>query len=86
MKLQVKLQFYVRSVLFLLHNEKLHSCPSSPNVIRIVNSRRIRSAEHVARIGRRDIQIGFWWESQTEKGHQEGLDVSRRIIQMGIRM
>jgi hypothetical protein len=34
-----------------LHNEELHNLYSSPNIIRIIKSRRMRWAEHVARIG-----------------------------------
>jgi hypothetical protein len=34
-----------------LHNEELHSLYSPPNIIKIVNSRRIRLAGHVARMG-----------------------------------
>jgi hypothetical protein len=34
-----------------LHNEELHNLYSSPNVIRIAKSRRMRLAGHVARMG-----------------------------------
>jgi hypothetical protein len=34
-----------------LHNEELHNLYSSPNKIRIIKSRRMRWAGHVARIG-----------------------------------
>jgi hypothetical protein len=34
-----------------LHNEELHDLYSSPSIIRIIKSRRIRWAEHVARMG-----------------------------------
>jgi hypothetical protein len=34
-----------------LHNEKLHNLYSSPSIIRIIKSRRMRWAGHVARIG-----------------------------------
>jgi hypothetical protein len=33
-----------------LHNEELHNLYSSPNIIRIIKSRRMRWAEHVARM------------------------------------
>jgi hypothetical protein len=36
-----------------LHNEELHDLYSSPSIIRIINSRRMRWAGHVAQIGRR---------------------------------
>jgi hypothetical protein len=35
-----------------LHNEELHNVYCSPNVIRMMKSRRIRWAGHVARMGR----------------------------------
>jgi hypothetical protein len=34
-----------------LHNEKLHNLYSSPDIVRQVNSRRMRLAGHVARMG-----------------------------------
>jgi hypothetical protein len=34
-----------------LHNDEFHSLYSSPNIIRVIKSRRIRWAGHVARIG-----------------------------------
>jgi hypothetical protein len=34
-----------------LHKEKLHNLYSSPNIIRIIKSRRMRRAGHVARMG-----------------------------------
>jgi hypothetical protein len=34
-----------------LHNEELHNLYSSPNIIRLIKSRRMRWAGHVARMG-----------------------------------
>jgi hypothetical protein len=34
-----------------LHNDELHSLYSSPNIIRVINSRRMRWVGHVARMG-----------------------------------
>jgi hypothetical protein len=42
--------------------------------------RRIRWVGHVARIGTRRMHIGFWWESQKERYHQEDLNVDGRIV------
>jgi hypothetical protein len=47
-----------------LHNEELHNMYSLPNVIRMIKSRRIRRAGHVARMGGLGMHIGYWWESQ----------------------
>jgi hypothetical protein len=37
-----------------LHNEELHNLYSSPNIIRMITSRRMRWAGHVARMGKRN--------------------------------
>jgi hypothetical protein len=34
-----------------LHNDELHSLHSSPNIVRVIKSRRMRWAGHVARMG-----------------------------------
>jgi len=34
-----------------LHNEELNDLYSSPNIVRVIKSRRMRWAEHVARMG-----------------------------------
>jgi hypothetical protein len=34
-----------------LHNDELRNLYSSPNIVRVIKSRRLRSAEHVARMG-----------------------------------
>jgi hypothetical protein len=36
-----------------LRNEELNDLYSSPNIVRVIKSRRMRWAEHVARIGER---------------------------------
>jgi hypothetical protein len=40
-----------------LHNEELHNLYSSPSVIRMIKSRRMMWAGHVARVGRRGMHI-----------------------------
>jgi hypothetical protein len=35
-----------------LHNDELHSLYSSPNIVRVIKSRRLRWAGHVARRGK----------------------------------
>jgi hypothetical protein len=49
-----------------LHNEVLHNFHSSPSIIRMIKSRRMRLAGHVALTGRRVMHIGYW--SQSQKG------------------
>jgi hypothetical protein len=63
-----------------LHNEELHNLYSSPSVIRMIKSRRMRWAGHVARIGRSGMHIGYFWESQKERDHWEDEDVGGRTI------
>jgi hypothetical protein len=52
-----------------LHNEELHNLYFSPNVIRVIKSRRMRWAGRVVCMGQRGMHIGLWWESQKEKDH-----------------
>jgi hypothetical protein len=49
-----------------LHNKELHDLYSSPNIVRVIKSRRMRLAGHVARMGRREACIGFWWGNLRE--------------------
>jgi hypothetical protein len=46
-----------------IHNEELHDLYSSPTIVRVMKSRRMGWAGHVARMGRRDVCTGFWWET-----------------------
>jgi hypothetical protein len=43
-----------------LHNEELRGLYSSPSIIRIMKSRRMKWAGHVARMGRRGTRIDCW--------------------------
>jgi hypothetical protein len=52
-----------------LHNEELSDLYSSPSIIRIIKSRRIRGAGHVARMERKGMRIGYWWESNRERDY-----------------
>jgi hypothetical protein len=46
-----------------LLNDELHNLYSSPNIIRMIKSMRMRWAGHSERMGRR-MRIGYWWGSQ----------------------
>jgi hypothetical protein len=51
-----------------LHNDELHSLYSSPNIVRVIKSRRLRWAGHVARMweGKSCLQ-GFDWEIRRQE-------------------
>jgi hypothetical protein len=44
-----------------LHNEELHDLYSSPNILRVMKSRRTGWVRHVVRMGRRKAYTGFCW-------------------------
>jgi hypothetical protein len=52
-----------------LHNEELRNLYSSPSIIRMTKSRRMRWAGQVVRRGRRGMYVGYLWESQKERDH-----------------
>jgi hypothetical protein len=52
-----------------LHNDELHSLYSSPNIVRVIKSRRMRWEGHVARIGRGDVFTGFWLGGPKARDH-----------------
>jgi hypothetical protein len=58
-----------------LHNEELHNLYSSPTIIRMIKSRRMRWTGHVARMGSEGMYIGYWWESRKEGDYWEDKEV-----------
>jgi hypothetical protein len=42
---------------------------SSPNITRVIKSRRVRCEEHVARRSEKGLHIGFGYENQKERDH-----------------
>jgi hypothetical protein len=63
-----------------LHKEELNDLYSSTNIIRVIKSRRLRWAGHVARMGRREVHTGFWWGDMGEGDHLGDPGIDGRII------
>jgi hypothetical protein len=63
-----------------LHNDELHCLYSSPNIVRVIKSRRIRWVGHVARMGWGDVFTGFWLGGPKEGNHWEDQGLSGRIL------
>jgi hypothetical protein len=58
------------------HNNEFHSLYSSPNFVRVIKSRRMRWAGHVARMG--EVFTGFWLGGPNVRDHWEDLGVGGR--------
>jgi len=52
-----------------LHNEELNDLYSSPNIVRVIKSRRMRWAGHVACMGEGRRCMGSWWGNRRERDH-----------------
>jgi hypothetical protein len=58
-----------------LHNEKLHNLYSSPNMIRMIKSRRMRREGHAASVGEKRDTYKVVGENHKERDHKGDLDV-----------
>jgi hypothetical protein len=64
-----------------LHNEEFNDLHSSPNIVWVIKSRRMRRAVHVARmVERRGVYRAFWWGNLRERDHLQDPGVDGRII------
>jgi hypothetical protein len=63
-----------------LHNKELYTLYSLSNIIRIVKSRRLRRAEHVARMGAWRSAHRVFVGKPEQAGHLEEPGVDERII------
>jgi hypothetical protein len=60
-----------------LHNDELHSLYSSPNIVRVIKSRKLWWAGHVAHMG--EVFTGFWLGGPKARDHWEDLGLGGRI-------
>jgi len=63
-----------------LHNEELNDLYSSPNIVWVIKSRRMRWVGHVACMGEERGCIGSWWGNRRKGDHWGDLGVDGRII------
>jgi len=63
-----------------LHNEELNDLYSSPNIARVIISRRMRWVGHVAHMGEERGRIGSWWGNRREGDRWGDLGVEGWII------
>jgi hypothetical protein len=62
-----------------LHNDELHDLYSSPNVVRVIKSRRMKWEGHVVRMRRGEVFTGFWLGGPKVGDHWKDLGVGGRI-------
>jgi hypothetical protein len=53
-----------------LHNDELHDLYSSPNIVRVIKSRRMRWVGYVERMGRGEVFSEFWLGSPNVRDHR----------------
>ena len=64
----------------ILHNEELNDLYSSPNIVRLIKSRRMRWVGHLVRMDEVRGCIGSWWGNRRERHQWGDLGVDGWII------
>jgi hypothetical protein len=63
-----------------LYGDELHDLYSLPNTLRVIKSRRMGWAVHVARMGRGEVFKGFWLGGPKGRDHWEDVGLGGRIV------
>ena len=63
-----------------MHNEELNGLYSSPNIVRVIKSRRMKWAGDVAHMGEERGVYRSWWGIRRERGHWGDLGTDGWII------
>jgi len=63
-----------------VHSEELNDLYSSPNIVQVIKSRRMRRAGYVAHMGEERGRIMSLWGNRKERDHWEDLGVGGWII------
>ena len=63
-----------------LHNEELNDLYTTPNIVRVIKSRRMGWAGHLVRMDEEMGCTGSWWGNRVVGDHWGDLDVDGRVI------
>jgi hypothetical protein len=63
-----------------INNKELNDLYCSPDIVRVIKSRRMRWAGHVALWRKGEVLTMCWWGNQREGDYWGDLDVGGRII------
>jgi hypothetical protein len=63
-----------------LHNEEFHYLYSSPTIVQVIKSRRMKWAEHIARLGREEAYTWVGWGILRKRDHWKYPGIDWRII------